>query len=94
MHCTAFCSNSSRKHLTASLLHKSGSSLRFVVHIEAAADLHLQRQDQAALTSCDVVQELKILECLAYDENVVQFYGSYVRNGDVQLVLEYMEVGL
>lgn len=38
-------------------------------------------------------KELKILECLAYDENVVQFYGSYVRNGDVQLVLEYMEGG-
>lgn len=32
------------------------------------------------------------MEGLAYHENVVQFYGSYVKNGDVQLVLEYMEV--
>lgn len=38
------------------------------------------------------MQEQKILERLSYDENVVQFYGSYIQEGDVLLVLEYMEV--
>lgn len=38
------------------------------------------------------MQELKILEKLRYNRNVVQFYGSYIEQGDVMLVFEYMEV--
>ena len=38
------------------------------------------------------MQEQKVLERLSYDENIVQFYGSYIQEGDVLLVLEYMEV--
>ena len=37
-------------------------------------------------------QEVTMLRGLSYDINVVQFYGSCVKDGKVLLVLEYMEV--
>ena len=33
-----------------------------------------------------------MLQGLSYDSNVVQFYGSCVKDGKILLVLEYMEV--
>ena len=37
-------------------------------------------------------QEADMLQGLSYDTNVVQFYGSCVKDGKILLVLEYMEV--
>lgn len=39
-------------------------------------------------------QEVTMLRGLSYDTNVVQFYGSCVKDGKILLVLEYMEVSL
>ena len=38
------------------------------------------------------MQELKILETLPFDKNVVQFHGSCAQDGNILLVLEYMQV--
>lgn len=47
-----------------------------------------------ALTNPELVmrQEVSVLKGLSYDTNVVQFYGSCVKDGKILLVLEYMEV--
>ena len=46
-----------------------------------------------ALTDPELVmqQEVTMLRGLSYDSNVVQFYGSCVKDGKILLVLEYME---
>lgn len=48
-----------------------------------------------ALTNPELVmrQEVSVLKGLSYDTNVVQFYGSCVKDGKILLVLEYMEGG-
>ena len=33
-----------------------------------------------------------MLETLPFDDNIVQFHGSYTQHGDILLVLEYMQV--
>ena len=47
-----------------------------------------------ALTDPELVmrQEVTMLRGLSYDTNVVQFYGSCIKDGKILLVLEYMEV--
>ena len=39
-----------------------------------------------------MLQELSILEMLPYDRRVVQLYGSCTQEGNILLVLEFMEV--
>ncbi len=38
------------------------------------------------------LQELHVLETLPFDDNIVQFHGSYTQHGNILLVLEYMQV--
>ena len=38
------------------------------------------------------MQELKILEMLPYDRRIVQYYGSCNQDGNILLVLEFMQV--
>jgi len=33
-----------------------------------------------------------VLETLPFDDNIVQFHGSYTQHGNILLVLEYMQV--
>lgn len=33
-----------------------------------------------------------MLETIPFDDNIVQFYGSYTQHGNILLVLEYMQV--
>lgn len=47
---------------------------------------------EVVTTQCMIMQELKILKTLRYHRNVAHFYGSFIQNGDVLLVFEYMQV--
>ena len=44
------------------------------------------------MTGLSLLQELRVLETLGYNRNIIQLYGSYVKDGNLMLLLEYMQV--
>ena len=46
----------------------------------------------AIVIEVSLLQELRVLETLGYNRNIIQLYGSYIKGGNLMLLLEYMQV--